>query len=72
MFVNLDLTSYPEMVQGLLDQKAEKKDWIEELVAPFDYFGISAGDKKGLMTLKTNKPGENSLYTILKLTESHQ
>ncbi len=72
MFVNLDLTSYPEMIQGLLDQKPEKKDWIEELVAPFDYFGISAGDKKGLMTLKTNKPGENSLYTILKLTESHQ
>ncbi|MFH0757300.1 MAG: DUF4836 family protein [Bacteroidota bacterium] len=71
MFVNLDLTSYPEMIQGLLDQKPEKKGWIEELLAPFDYFGMSAGDKKSLMTLKTNKPGENSLYTILKLTESH-
>lgn len=69
MFVNLDLESYPGMLQDLLEQKPEQKEWIKQLTDPFEYLGVSAGDKQGLMTLKTNKPGENSLYTILKLTE---
>jgi hypothetical protein len=69
MYVNMDLSSYPALVQGLLDQKPERKRWVEKLTEPFDYLGISAGDYQGKMTLKTNRPDENSLYTILKLTE---
>ena len=70
MFLNLDLDSYPGMVNDLLKQKPEKENWIRKLTDPFDYFGITAGDQKSLMTLKTNKPNENSLYTILKITEA--
>jgi hypothetical protein len=71
MYVNLDLASYPEMVSGLLEQKG-KMDWVKNITDPFDYLGITAGDRKSLMTLKTNRPDENSLYTILKMPDSHQ
>jgi hypothetical protein len=70
MYMNLDLGSYPELVQGLLAQQEEKGEWVGQLTEPFDYMGFSAGDQQGQMILKTNSPNENSLYTILKLTES--
>lgn len=70
MYLNMDLESYPQMVNDLLKQKPEQEQWVRKLTEPFDYFGITAGDQKSLMTLKTNKPNENSLYTILQLTES--
>jgi hypothetical protein len=70
MYMNLDLSTYPQTVQDLLAQKPEQGEWIRKLSGPFDYLGMSAGDQQGQMTLKTNQPGENSLYTILKLTES--
>lgn len=70
MYVNLDLESYPSMVHGLLEQKPEQKYWIQRITDPFDYLGISAGNYESLFTLKTNKPSENSLYTILKLTDT--
>jgi hypothetical protein len=69
MYLNLDMESYPELVKGILDQKPEKKEWIEKLLEPFDYLGVSAGNNQGQMILKTNQPNENSLYTILKLTD---
>jgi hypothetical protein len=69
MYLNLDLDSYPDMVQSLLGQKPERGQWVSKLTEPFDYFGITAGDQHSLMTLKTNRPNENSLYTIMKLTE---
>ena len=70
MYVNLDLSSYPSMVQSLLEQKPEQKTWIERITDPFDYLGISAGNYESHVTLKTTKPSENSLYTILKLTDT--
>jgi hypothetical protein len=72
MFVNLDMANYPEMLIGMLDQKPEQKEWIEQLTNSLEYFGVSAGDQQSQMTLKTNKPNENSLYTILKLAESKE
>lgn len=70
VYVNLDLPSYPGMVQGLLEQKPEQKKWVEKLSDPFDYLGVSAGNYQNEVTLKTSNPSENSLYTILKLTDS--
>lgn len=70
MYVNLDLTSYPAMVQSMLSQKEEQKRWIEKVTEPFDYLGISAGNYENSVILKTNHPSENSLYTILKMTDS--
>ncbi|MCK4747475.1 MAG: DUF4836 family protein [Bacteroidales bacterium] len=70
MYVNLDLASYPSMVQGMLEQKPEQKKWVEYVTDPFESLGISAGNYQNQITLETNKPSENSLYTILKLTET--
>ncbi len=72
VYVNLDLASYPVMIQSLLDQKPEQKKWIDLVTEPFDYLGISAGNYQNEITLKSNRPTENSLYTILKLTEEHK
>ena len=69
MYVNLNLESYPEMVHGLLEQNPERNTWIEKMTEPFEHFGMTAGESESLITLKTNKPSENSLYTILKVAE---
>ncbi len=69
MYLNLDLSSYPSMVKGMLEQKPEQGKWIEQITNPFEYLGVSAGNYESVITLKTNKPSENSLYTILKATE---
>lgn len=68
LYVNLDLESYPGMVQSLLEQK-EQKNWVEHLTGPFEHMGVSSGNNQSLFTLKTNRPDENSLYTILQTTE---
>ena len=70
MYVNLDLESYPGMVKGMLDQNEEKSKWVGTITDPFEYLGISAGNYQSLITLKTTKPSENSLYTILRLTDT--
>ncbi len=69
MYVNLDLASYPGLVQGILEQK-EKKKWIEQITDPFEYLGVSASNYESHMILKTREPSENSLYTIMKLTDT--
>lgn len=70
MFVNLDLSSYPSMVEGMLEQKPDQKKWIEQFTDPFDYLGISASNYQNHIILKTNEPSENSLFTLLKLTDT--
>ncbi len=67
LFLNLDMTSYPEMAQALVDQSGDKKVWIENITGTLDYIGMSGGSNEGLMTLKTNKPKENSLFTLLRI-----
>jgi hypothetical protein len=70
MYVNLNMDSYPSMVEGLLEQKPEQNRWIEYITDPFESLGVSASNYQSKMVLETNKPSENSLYTILKLTET--
>ncbi|MDX2430907.1 MAG: DUF4836 family protein, partial [Bacteroides sp.] len=69
MYLNLDMTAYPELAQALVDQSGEKKEWIENLTGSLDYIGMSGGSNEGLVKLKTNKPNENSLYTLLRMAE---
>lgn len=71
MYLNLDLAAYPEMVHGIVDQNSEQSEWIEKLTSSLDYIGMSGGEKQSLFTVKTNKPNENSLYTLLKIAESN-
>jgi len=67
LFLNLDMTAYPEMAQDLVDQSGDKKVLIENITGTLDYIGMSGGSNDGLITLKTNKPKENSLYTLLRI-----
>ena len=69
MYLNLDLEGYPAMLQGMLSQNPKQMKWVEHLTGSFDYLGISASNYKNNVLLKTNQPGENSLYTLLKLTD---
>ena len=69
MYLNLDLEGYPAMLQGMLSQNPKQMMWVEHLTGSFDYLGISASNYKNNVLLKTNQPGENSLYTLLKLTD---
>lgn len=70
MYVNLDLDQYPALVKGLLSQKPERKEWVSRITDPFDYLGVSAGNYKNKIVLKTSYPSENSLYTIMKMVDS--
>jgi hypothetical protein len=69
MYVNLDLEGYPGMLQGMLSQNPQTMKWVQHLTGSFDYMGFSASNYKNDVLLKTNQPGENSLYTLLKLTD---
>lgn len=72
LYLNLDMNSYPELAQALVDQSGEKKVWIENITESLDYIGMSGGGNEGLITLKTNQPKENSLYTLLRIGESEE
>ena len=69
MYLNLDLEGYPGMLQGMLSQNPQTMKWVQHLTGSFDYMGFSASNYKNNLLLKTNQPGENSLYTLLKLTD---
>jgi hypothetical protein len=70
MYMNLDLSSYPSMLQDLLAQNPEKGQWVKKITDPFDYMGFSSSNYKTRFILKTNAPSENSLYTLVKLADS--
>jgi len=72
IFVNLDLAQYPALIQGLLAQKPERQEWVSRLTDPFDYLGLSAGNYKNKIVVKTSDPSENSLYTIMKMVDSSE
>lgn len=69
MFVNLNLDDYPGMVKGMLSQNPERNEWVTRITDPFDYLGVSAGNYQSKVVVKTSKPSENSLYTILKIVD---
>lgn len=70
LYLNLKVSQYPALVQGLINQNPQRQEWVTKLTEPFDYLGASAGNYKNRMALKTNRPDENSLYTILKMIDN--
>ena len=56
----------------MVNQNPDQKKWIERVTDPFSSLGISASNYESLVTLKTSEPSENSLYTILKITEKNK
>ena len=69
MFLNLDISAYPSMVRSAFSQNPQQKKWLEYMTSSFEYLGISAGNYETRAILETSKPDENSLYTILKMTD---
>jgi hypothetical protein len=67
MFINLDISQYPALLQGLLSQNPQRQEWVTRITDPFDYLGVSAGNYKNNIVVKTSNPSENSLYTIMKM-----
>ncbi len=69
MYLNLDLSTYPSGLQSMLSQNAELADMLEMVTESLTSLGVEAKQYEGDLTLITAKKDENSLYTILKLTE---
>lgn len=69
MFLNMDMSQYPQMVRSMLNQNPRQRQWLEYISSSFEYLGMSASNYESRITLETSKPEENSLYTILKMTD---
>lgn len=69
IYLNLNLDDYPSMIEGLLSQSPKAQQMVERFTEPLDYMGISASNYMHNVVVKTSKPSENSLYTILKMVE---
>lgn len=69
MYLNLDLTSYPAAIQAMLAQGGAPEE-LELLTESFLFMGIEAGNTEADAIVKTAKQNENSLYTLLKFSES--
>lgn len=70
MFINLDVDKYPAMLHGLLSQRPQANQWVQQLTDPFDYLGVCAGNYRNKIVVKTSNPSENSLYTIMKMVDA--
>lgn len=68
MYMNLDLTTYPVAIQGMMASGGAPKT-LELLTESFDYMGMEASNYEGNIILKTSDDEENSLYTLLRLAE---
>lgn len=69
MYVNLDLDEYPSLIQDALSQNAGTMAMLDRFADPFDHLGVSNNNSEGRFVIETSRPSENSLYTLLKLTE---
>ncbi len=69
MYMNLDLSAYPEALQGMV-ARGESMNILNMVTASISYMGIEASNKEHDMTLVTANEDENSLYTLLRLFEN--
>ncbi|MBN2698728.1 MAG: DUF4836 family protein [Bacteroidales bacterium] len=69
IYLNLDLQAYPSMITQQFTGNPKQKAFFDYISESFSYFGTSGGNYESEMILKTKKPGENSLYTLMKITE---
>jgi len=70
IYANLNMEDYPVMLQEMLGQNQKLKMGVERFTDPFDYLGVSAGNYKNKIVVKTTNSSENSLYTILKMVDT--
>ncbi|MEX0987456.1 MAG: DUF4836 family protein [Bacteroidales bacterium] len=68
MYMNLDLTTYPSSLQGMMAQGG-MPGMLELVAESMSYIGIEGSNYENDITVKTSKEKENSLYTLLQLME---
>lgn len=68
MYMNMDLSSYPEALQGMMS-RGGSMGMVKMLIESFSYMGVEASNKENNMTLVTSREDENSLYTLLQVLE---
>jgi len=69
LYLNMDASAYPASIQQMFNRNPQQKKWLDYMSESFKYLGVSAGNYSGSALLETSKPNENSLYTILKMTD---
>jgi len=69
MYLNLDMTTYPSQLQQMMSQNPGQREMFEAVSSSFRSLGMEARQNESDMTLITSKSDENSLYTIMQLTE---
>jgi len=72
MYMNLQLEDYPMMIQNTLRESAKGNEMLDYVSASFKSMLMTSANNKSNFTLETAKPGENSLYTLLRLSEIDQ
>ena len=72
MYMNLDMTTYPAQLQAMVSQNPDQKEMLEAIASSFTSMGIEARQYESDMTLVTSKSDENSLYTIMQMTEKEE
>jgi hypothetical protein len=68
MYMNLDLSTYPEALKGMASQGGSLGP-VKMITESFSYVGVEASNKESNMTLVTVHENENSLYTLLQMLE---
>ncbi len=59
IYANLNMEDYPVMLQEMLGQNQKLKMGVERFTDPFDYLGVSAGNYKNRMVVKTSNTDIN-------------
>jgi len=72
MYMNLDLGDYPQMIQNALSQTPQGTKVADYVSESFKCLLMTGENNKSNFTLETAKPNENSLYTLLRLSELEQ
>jgi|GEM_PF-931903 len=68
MYMNLDLSSYPEALKGMASQGGSLGP-VKMITESFSYMGVEASNKESNISLITAHEDENSLYTLLQMLE---
>ncbi len=68
MYMNLDVTSYPSTLQGMIGSGGAP-EMLELITESLSFIGIESTNLESNALLKTANDDENSLYTLLQMME---
>ncbi len=68
MYLKMDLSEYPSMVKGLVDQQ-DLPEMVDEATGAFSYMGIEGSNQSNDMLLVMQNKQDNSLQTLMQLLD---